>query len=198
MPLWTFFYVFLRPHASPLDSNAVQKKHLFPSMRRRVVTSRRQLESRSIGGVAARQLMPIDEGRAAAPAAITNKRDKCYCLLLRYAATTRTTYPSHCRRHPAATASEGLLCRREGPKRDPNASSKNARLRWGLVTTSVWLCKPRSHGRKKEATRARNGAPLPGRPPSFRVPHRSASSALCPCGHAASFRRHVSSFVCVA
>ena len=63
------------------------------------------------------------------------------------------------------------------------------------MVTSVWLFKPRSHGRKKEATRARNGAPLPGRLPSFRVPHRSASSALCPCGHAASFRRRVSSFV---
>ena len=61
--------------------------------------------------------------------------------------------------------------------------------------TSVWLFKPRSHGRKKEGSRARNGAPLPGRPPSFRLPHRSASSALCPCGHAASFRRRVSSFV---
>ena len=48
--------------------------------------------------------------------------------------------------------------------------------------TSVWLFKPRSHGRKKEATRARNGAPLPGRRPSFHLPHRSASSALlCPC-----------------
>ena len=33
--------------------------------------------------------------------------------------------------------------------------------------TSVWLFKPRSHERKKEATRARNGAPLPGRTPSF-------------------------------
>ena len=32
--------------------------------------------------------------------------------------------------------------------------------------TSVWLFKPRSHGRKREATRARNGAPLPGRTPS--------------------------------
>ena len=29
--------------------------------------------------------------------------------------------------------------------------------------TTVWLFKPRSHGRKKEAIRARNGAPLPGR-----------------------------------
>ena len=28
--------------------------------------------------------------------------------------------------------------------------------------TSVWLFKPRSHGRKKEGARARNGAPLPG------------------------------------
>ena len=35
------------------------------------------------------------------------------------------------------------------------------------MTTSVWLFKPRSHGRKKEAARARNGAPLPGRLPSF-------------------------------
>ena len=33
--------------------------------------------------------------------------------------------------------------------------------------TSVWLFKPRSHGRKKEAARARNGAPLPGRLPSL-------------------------------
>jgi hypothetical protein len=63
--------------------------------------------------------------------------------------------------------------------------------------TTVWLFKPRSHGREREATRARNGAPLPGRLPSFRVPHRSASSALCPrgCGYAASFRRRASSFV---
>ena len=53
--------------------------------------------------------------------------------------------------------------------------------------TSVWLFKPRSHGRGKEAARARNGAPLPGRLPSFRLPHRSASSALCLCGHAAFF-----------
>ena len=63
------------------------------------------------------------------------------------------------------------------------------------MTTSVWLFEPRSHGREKEATRARNGAPLPGRHPSFHVPHRSASPALCPCGHAASFRRRASSFV---
>ena len=35
------------------------------------------------------------------------------------------------------------------------------------MVTSVWLFKPRSHGRKMEATRARNGAPLPGRLPSF-------------------------------
>ena len=63
------------------------------------------------------------------------------------------------------------------------------------MTTAVWLFKPRSHGRKREGTRARNGPPLPGRLPSFRVPHRSASSALCPCGHAASFRRRASSFV---
>ena len=36
--------------------------------------------------------------------------------------------------------------------------------------TSVLLFKPRSHGRKKEGSRARNGAPLPGRPPSFHLP----------------------------
>ena len=63
------------------------------------------------------------------------------------------------------------------------------------MTTSVWLFEPRSHGRKKAATCARNGAPLPGWTPSFRLPHRSASPALCPCGQAASFRRHASSFV---
>ena len=36
---------------------------------------------------------------------------------------------------------------------------------------------------------------MPGRAPSVTVPHRSASSALCPCGHAAYFRRRASSFV---
>ena len=79
------------------------------------------------------------------------------------------------------------------PRRTSTQTS--ARLRWCLVSTSVWLFKPRSHGRKMEATRARNGAPLPRWLPSFRLPHRSASSALCPCGHAASFRRRASSFV---
>ena len=44
--------------------------------------------------------------------------------------------------------------------------------------TTVWLCEPRSHGRNKAAS------PLPGRRPSATVPHRSASPALCPCGHA--------------
>ena len=34
-----------------------------------------------------------------------------------------------------------------------------------------------------------------GRPPSVAVPYRSAFPALCPCGHAASFRRRASSFV---
>ena len=63
------------------------------------------------------------------------------------------------------------------------------------MTTAVWLFEPRLHGRKRKATRARNGAPLPGRIPSFRFPHRSASPALCPCGHAASFRGRASSFV---
>ena len=57
------------------------------------------------------------------------------------------------------------------------------------MTTAVWLCEPRSHGRRKEAS------PLPGRPPSSAIPHRSASPALCPCGHAASFRLRASSFV---
>ena len=32
--------------------------------------------------------------------------------------------------------------------------------------TTVWLFEPRSHGRRKEVARARNGAPLPGRRPS--------------------------------
>ena len=49
--------------------------------------------------------------------------------------------------------------------------------------TAVWRCEPRSHGRNKAAT------PLPERAPSVAVPHRSASPALRPCGHAASFRR---------
>ena len=47
------------------------------------------------------------------------------------------------------------------------------------MSTTVWLFEPRSHGRRKADTRARNGAPLPGRPPSSHVPHRSASPALC-------------------
>ena len=38
------------------------------------------------------------------------------------------------------------------------------------MVTSVWLFKPRSHGRKREGTRARNGAPLPGRHPVFACP----------------------------
>ena len=64
------------------------------------------------------------------------------------------------------------------------------------MATSVWLFEPRSNdGRKREATRARNGAPLPGRIPSFHMPHRSASSALCPCGHATSFRRRASALL---
>ena len=59
------------------------------------------------------------------------------------------------------------------------------------MTTAVWRCEPRSHERNKAAS------PLPGRPPSVAVPHRSASPALClcPCGHEASFRRRASSFV---
>ena len=36
--------------------------------------------------------------------------------------------------------------------------------------TSVWLFKPRSHGRKKDATRARNGAPLQGGRPVSTCP----------------------------
>ena len=55
--------------------------------------------------------------------------------------------------------------------------------------TTVWLCEPRSHGRRKA------GGASPGRRPSSAVPHRSASPALCPCGHAASFRRRAPSFV---
>ena len=47
------------------------------------------------------------------------------------------------------------------------------------MATSVWLFEPRSHGRKRKATRARNGAPLPGRHPGFHhIPHRSASRRL--------------------
>ena len=57
------------------------------------------------------------------------------------------------------------------------------------MTTAVWRCEPRSHGRNKPAS------PLPGRSPSVSVPHRSASPALCPCGNASSFRRRASSFV---
>ena len=57
------------------------------------------------------------------------------------------------------------------------------------MTTAVWLREPRSHERNKAATL------LPGRRPSATVPHRPASPALCPCGHAASFRRRASSFV---
>ena len=53
--------------------------------------------------------------------------------------------------------------------------------------TTVWLSEPRSHGRmRKEATRARNGAPLPGRMPSAHVPHQSASPAY---GNGAKKRR---------
>ena len=74
-------------------------------------------------------------------------------------------------------------------ERSAESSSQSARLRRDLVTTAVWRCEPRSHGRRKAAT------PLPGRTPSSAVPHRSASPALCPCGHAASFRRRASSFV---
>ena len=55
--------------------------------------------------------------------------------------------------------------------------------------TTVWRYEPRSHGRNKAAS------PLPGRPPSVAVPHRSASPASRPCGHSASFRRRASSFV---
>ena len=72
-------------------------------------------------------------------------------------------------------------------ERSAESSSQSARLRRDLVTTAVWRCEPRSHGRRKAAT------PLPGRTPSSAVSHRPASPALCPCGcgHAASFRRLV-------
>ena len=58
----------------------------------------------------------------------------------------------------------------------------------------TWPCggvfEPRSHGRRKAAT------PLLGRRPSSAVPHRSPSSVVSPCGHAApSFCRRSSSFV---
>ena len=39
--------------------------------------------------------------------------------------------------------------------------------------TTVWLFEPRSHGRREEATRARNGPPLPGRLPSSHLPDSS-------------------------
>ena len=38
------------------------------------------------------------------------------------------------------------------------------------MSTSVWLFKPRSHGRKREGARARNGPPLPGRLPMEMTP----------------------------
>jgi len=57
------------------------------------------------------------------------------------------------------------------------------------VTTAVWRCEPRPHGRNKASS------PLPGRSPSVAVPHRSASPASRPCGYSASFRRRASSFV---
>ena len=41
----------------------------------------------------------------------------------------------------------------------------------------------------------RRGPRCRGERPVSAVPHRSASPALCPCGHAASFRRRASSFV---
>ena len=62
------------------------------------------------------------------------------------------------------------------------------------MTTSVWLCEPRRshHGRRKA------GHPVAGgRTPSFAVPHRLASPALCPCGYAASFCRRASCRSCV-
>ena len=61
--------------------------------------------------------------------------------------------------------------------------------------TTVRLFKPRSHERKREATPARNGAPLPGRTPSFLlapsigvfgfVPVKMTPFSLIPnvCGH---------------
>ena len=55
--------------------------------------------------------------------------------------------------------------------------------------TTVRRCEPRSHGRNRTVS------PLPGRPPSDSVPHRSTSPALRPCEHSASFRRRASSFV---
>ena len=66
------------------------------------------------------------------------------------------------------------------------------------MSTTVWLFEPRSHGRRKADTRARATGPrCRGGGPvlTSHVPHRSASPALCPCGHAASFRRRASSFV---
>ena len=63
--------------------------------------------------------------------------------------------------------------------------------------TNVWLYEPRSHGRWEEEgghPRAQRG-PVAGATARSHLPHRPASPALCPCGHAASFCRRASSFV---
>ena len=52
----------------------------------------------------------------------------------------------------------------------------------------------RMGGRWKRPARA-TGPRCRGGYQVFCLPHRSASSALCPCGHAASFRRRASSFM---
>ena len=60
-------------------------------------------------------------------------------------------------------------------------TSRYMPLRRSFFRHCVWRCGPRSHGRRKAAT------PLTGRTSSSAVPpHRSASasSALCPFGHA--------------
>ena len=63
------------------------------------------------------------------------------------------------------------------------------------MTTSVWLFKPRSHGRKKDrGPRAQRG-PVAGATTKFSLAPSIGVSALCPCGHAAFFRRRASSFV---
>ena len=50
------------------------------------------------------------------------------------------------------------------------------------MTTSVWLFEPRSHGREREGARARNGAPLPGRHPSWSMSTNSILSHIAPIG----------------
>ena len=53
-------------------------------------------------------------------------------------------------------------------------SSQSARLRRGLVMSTVWLFEPRSHGRNRTAT------PLPGRTPSVALTPSTGVSGFAP------------------